>query len=230
MPLKKACRPLGLFDWLMQIITCSCRTRRMCSAKCALSSAICPKKTLTPESPNRTYTGPVLHLSENGVNQDLASKGPQYKVVGETSRFSIEPNWAWRFPELEDEATRSNLVYSRRPRMYIHGGQNGNPGPIGPTTLADLFKIGCDYYGCKFMRGSRSARRASERSGLTIVPTSPKPSERSAQLPAQGITRTETPRIGCALRNAPILLVPNSPRSRRTLSVPGNAIRGTWRQ
>src|ERR1700676_2647864 len=77
--------------------------------------------------------------------------------------------------------------------------------PVGRTTLADLFENWVRLYGCKFMRGSRSAWRASERSGLTLVPMSRKPSERSAQLPAQEITRTETPHLGCALRNAPVL-------------------------
>ncbi len=87
--------------------------------------------------------------------KDLRAKHPGFRL----NRTELGSFQSWKMSD------KKQFGLFGKASMYIQGGQNGNSGPIGPTTLADLFRIGCDYYGCKFMRGGRSARSASERSG-----------------------------------------------------------------
>src|ERR1700740_1139211 len=103
MPLKKVCRPLGLFDWLMQIITCSCRTRRMCSAKCEPSSHLWGSR--------RTPVGYVctFALSIAPVETEIADPaGVQQKAGHSPLRITHETNRPQRTRESVPRARHEN--------------------------------------------------------------------------------------------------------------------------
>jgi hypothetical protein len=46
---------------------------------------------------------------------------PEPSGIGASSRFQVRADQDWRSPELEDDATKRNLVHSEGPRVYKCG-------------------------------------------------------------------------------------------------------------
>lgn len=77
--------------------------------------------------------------------------------------------------------------------MYIHAGRNGNPGPNGPTILADLFKVGCASLRLQIHARRQAGKACVRVRRIDVYPDVPKPGGPVHSFQSKRFTRTEKP-------------------------------------